>query len=181
MDQANSASEYNIDKTSEGIVFADKDGNQVMLMKSSGSSPEGYTIVDANNIEHEFMSGWSKPSLNISGMPLYSSSTMIKLYDHQGGNEVQRMTVTAQSITSTKMNLTLLDKRDNIIAFIAETGTNGVYQVKDAHGMQAASLSRQGSRPSYKLSIGNPLALPQSVMFKLAAGMVLFNQMSIKQ
>jgi len=181
MAETNSISEYNVERAGEDILFTDKDGNQVMTIKSRGSKPEGYVIVDSGNIEHEFMSGWSNPSLNISGMPLYSSSTMIKLYDHEGGEEVQRMTVGAQSITSTKMNLTLLDKRDNIIAFIAETPTSGVYLVKDAHGMQVASLSRQASRPSYKLSVGNPLALPQQIMFKLVAGMVLFNLMSVKQ
>ena len=65
-------------------------------------------------------------------MPLYSSSSIIKLYQNEGGEEVERMAVTAQSINSTKMNLSLLDKRDNIIAFLSESENS--YLIRDAGG-----------------------------------------------
>ncbi len=109
-------------------------------------------------------------------MPLYSSSSIIKLYAREGGEEIERMAVTAQSISSTKTNLSLLDKRANIIAFLYETQRS--YLIKDAHGIQFGNLGRADSLGSYKIRASVPNGLPETVVIKLAVGLILFNEMA---
>ena len=161
----------------EGIMFTDANGNQFAFVKKSGLMPNGYAILDAGNNETCFITGWSKPAVAISGIPLYSSSTTLKIYDCANGVEIGRMAVTAQSISSTKMNLSLLDKRDNILGFISETESKigNSYFVKGSSGQQLASVSISTSRHVYSIILTNRNAADKMMIVKLVAGIMLFN------
>lgn len=163
----------------EGILFTDANGNQLAFVKKSDLMPNGYVFLDANNNETCFITDWSKPAVAISGIPLYASSTTMKIYDRANGVEIGRMAVTAQSISSTKMNLSLLDKRDNILGFISETGSkmDNAYFVKGSSGQQFASVSISTSKDTYYISATNHKAADEIMMVKLVAGIMLFNSM----
>ena len=165
---------------SEGITFTDRSGSQVAMIKKSDLMPDGYYVLDANGREVCFITSWSKPALTISGMPLYASSTTLKIYDKANGVETGRMAVSAQSINSDKMNLSLLDRRDNIIGFIAETGSrlDDAYVVKGSGGHAFANVSVTTARDVYSISVMNHDAAQEMIMVKLVAGQMLFNLFS---
>jgi hypothetical protein len=162
---------------SEGILFTDRDGKTLAIIKKSELMPDGYAVIDAGNKEICFITSWSKPALVISGMPLYASSTTLKIYDKANGVETGRMAVSAQSINSDKMNLSLLDRRDNIIGFIAETGSrlDDVYVVKGSGGHAFANVSVTTAGDVYSISVMNHDAAQEMIMVKLVAGQMLFN------
>ena len=166
-----------VSSNSEGIMFADSNGNRVAMIKKSDLMPDGYSILDANGREVCFITSWSKPALVISGMPLYASSTTLKIYDKANGIETGRMAVSAQSINSDKMNLSLLDRRDNIIGFIAETGSSldDVYVIKGSGGHAFATVSVTTARDVYSISVMNHDAAQEMIMVKLVTGQILFN------
>lgn len=163
----------------EGILFTDRNGNRLSLIKRSGLMPNGYSILDANSNEVCFITGWSKPSVQISGVPLYASSTTLKIYDRANGIEIGRMAVTAQSISSTKMNLSLLDRRDNILGYISETGSRAgvAYLIKGSAGQIFAEVSISTSRDVYTIVVGDHKAVDEAMAIKLVAGIMLFNMM----
>ena len=177
MPQSENAPNYLAKLNEDGISFTDKNGNQLSMVKRSDLMSNGYAILDANSNEVCFITSWSKPAVAISGIPLYASSTTLKIYDHANGVEIGKMAVTAQSISSTKMNLSLLDRRDNILGFISEAGskTASVYIVKDSAGQPFAEVSVSTSGVLYSVRVTNQKAVDEMVIVKLVAGIMLFN------
>ncbi len=174
---ANQQSDYLARFNSEGILFTDASGNKLAVIAKSDLMQDGYSIIDSAGREVCFFTNWSKPAVAISGIPLYASSTTLKIYDRANGIETGRMAVTAQSISSTKMNLSLLDKRDNILGFISETGSrlDGAYVVKGSAGHAFATVSMSTSKDTYSISVMNHDAVQEMIMVKLVAGIMLFN------
>lgn len=177
MHQSENATNYLVRLNVDGISFTGENGNRLSLIKRSGLMANGYSVLDANNSEVCFITGWSKPAVAISGMPLYASSTTLKIYDRANGVEIGKMVVTAQSISSTKMNLSLLDGRDNILGFISETGskTGNAYVVKDSAGQPYADVSLSTSRDIYSVRVAAHKAIDEMILVKLVAGIMLFN------
>lgn len=177
MAESENSPDYLARFSDEGIVFTDREGNKVAMIKKSDLMPNGYAILDSAGREVCFITSWSKPALTISGMPLYASSTTLKIYDKANGVETGRMAVSAQSISSNKMNLSLLDRRDNIIGFIAETGSalDEAYVIKGSGGHSFANVSMTTAKDVYSINVMNHDAAQEMIMVKLVAGQMLFN------
>lgn len=179
--------DYTAQKTADGILFSDRSGRKVALARGNGRSATGYTILNSENKEAGFMTSWSKPSLKISGVPQYASSSNVKLYESENGKQSGTMTITAQSISSTWLTIILLDMRDRITAIIAETAPTeeGKYAIKDSAGQKFADVSRlttenPGKMPEempdisndYAISVTSPDLITEIMMVKLVVAMM---------